>query len=139
MAAASSRKRAATPSRSQKKPQEAKSGMDNAKYKAHVSYYVDAAVKAMVKGSKLDVVNVLNGLTDLSEQGYRFAIEYDYRNLAYSTSLFCRNQADENAGLILAARHADKDKAILLLHYLHNEVFDGGVWPQDSPDDQYSW
>lgn len=111
----------------------------NAPYAGHIAYYVDDSVKAAVGKLDKPMSVVVDDLLTMAVRGYRFAVEYDYANLAYHSSLFCRNRSDDNAGWILAARHSDLERAVRLLWVMQFEVFDDYIWPKSGLEGRYDW
>lgn len=110
------------------------------KYVGYVRYTVDEAVKAAVKKCTLSQAKLIEHFVALTQDGYKFSIEYDSGQDTYNVSLY-GSQADcENVGVGLAARHAEMLKAMRLLYVLHFELYQEG-WPQQPKEapDQYTW
>jgi hypothetical protein len=111
----------------------------NAPYLGHIQYYVDDAIRTAVKACTLSQETLLVELAQLSDKGYRFSIEYDHGNNAYMSALFQRDSTQENAGWILACRHAEIDTCLALLYIMHKEVYQES-WPTTgSETSRFDW
>jgi hypothetical protein len=133
------KKRPGNPRRSPKQDKRGKPEGYPASYEGHIQYYVGDEIRAAVEACTLSPTEVVVQLLQLSDGGYRFSVEYDYNNQAYAGSLFQRDPTMTNAGMILAARHADMDKCLTLLYVLHFEVFQQVWFSEDILTSKYTW
>lgn len=109
------------------------------KYEGHVQYYMSKEVKQAVLDCSLDQPALLEHFTRLIDDGYRFSLEYDEKNAAYSASLFQRKPGSDNAGYILTARHVDITRCMAILYIMHEDVFDT-LWPTSQKESNgYDW
>lgn len=97
-------------------------------FQGYAVAHVTKEVKKAVKDNLLEAEQALEWICSAAEDGYKFALAYDFANETYQASLYAKDPSSQNAGLMLSLRHVDPVIALTTLRFFHVEIYQG-VWP----------
>ena len=83
------------------------------------------------------VNDVIEVLTIVLLEGYKFSLKWDKENESWIATLTGDETNKSNAYTSMSGRHSEPELAILVLLYKHLEICAGGVWEEAAEDSDW--